>query len=60
MGRIDDAGELARNIVSALDKRKARLFPNRFTLFASILWRIAPGLFQRMTCKRFAVELEQR
>lgn len=60
IGRIDNAGELARNIVSALEKRKPRLFPNRFTLFASILWRIAPGFFQRMTRKRFAVELEQR
>ncbi|MBB3047589.1 short-subunit dehydrogenase [Litorivivens lipolytica] len=60
VGRIDDAGELARNIVKALDQRKPRLFPNRFTLFASILWRIAPGFFQRMTRKRFAVELEQR
>ncbi len=60
VGRIDSAGALARDIVCALDKRKPRLFPNRFTLFASILWRVAPGLFQHMAGKRFAVELEQR
>lgn len=60
VGRIDDAGALARDIVQALHKGKARLFPNRFTLLASILWRLAPALFQRLTLKRFAVELEQR
>lgn len=59
VGRIDSADALAADIVMALEKRKARLFPNRFTLFASILWRIAPSLFQRLTLKRFAVELEQ-
>ncbi|HCS25934.1 MAG TPA: short-chain dehydrogenase, partial [Spongiibacteraceae bacterium] len=60
LGRIDSAGELAQNIVHALNQKKPRLFPNKFTLFASILWRIAPSLFQRLTLKRFAVELEQR
>ncbi len=60
LGRIDSAGELAANIVSALEQKKSRLFPNRFTLFASVLWRVAPTLFQRLTLKRFAVELEQR
>ncbi len=60
VGRIDDASILARDIVRALEKRKPRLFPNRFTLFASILWRLAPGVFQRMTGRRFAVEMEQR
>ncbi len=60
LGRIDSATELARRIERALAQKKARLFPNTFTLFASILWRIAPALFQRLTLKRFAVELEQR
>lgn len=59
-GRIDSAGDLARQIVIALEQKKPRLFPNGFTLFASILWRVAPTLFQRMALKRFAVELEQR
>lgn len=60
LGRIDSASELAHAIVRALEQKKPRLFPNRFTWFASVLWRIAPALFQRMALKRFAVELEQR
>lgn len=60
VGRVDSAGALARDILKALDQKKARLFPNRFTWFASVLWRLAPDLFQRQARKRFAVELEQR
>lgn len=59
IGRIDSAGELAERILKAVDKRQPWLFPNRFTWFASIIWRIAPAWFHRNVRKRFAVEMEQ-
>ncbi len=58
VGRIDSADELARNIVVALGKKKRWLYPNRATWLASLLWRLAPGLFHRGIRRKFASELE--
>jgi hypothetical protein len=35
------------------------LFPDRFTWFASLLWRLLPDLYQRMMQRKFASELNQ-
>lgn len=59
IGRIDDAGQLAERILKGVEDRRPWLFPNRFTWFASIIWRIAPAWFHRNVQKRFAVEMEQ-
>ena len=47
-----------RMTLDALDAGKRRLFPDRFTWFASLLWRLAPDLYHRLMRRRFAVELE--
>ncbi len=60
VGRIRGADELAGQILRALENRRAVLFPDRFTWFASLLWRLAPGLFHKLVRRRFRVELEQR
>jgi NAD(P)-dependent dehydrogenase (short-subunit alcohol dehydrogenase family) len=60
VGRMGDANELAGRIVEALDRKRPRLFPDRFTFFASLLWRLAPNLFQHLMVKKFASELDQR
>lgn len=60
VGRVANADTLAVAITRALDKRRASLFPDRFTRVASLLWRLAPGLFHRLLRRRFRVELEQR
>ena len=50
---------LAERVFLALDRKQKRLFPDRFTWFASLLWRLAPDLYQRMMVRKFATELEQ-
>ncbi|MBF5056319.1 short chain dehydrogenase [Alcanivorax sp. 521-1] len=58
VGRVRDADWMARLTLDALDTGKRRLFPDRFTWFASLLWRLAPDLYHRLMRRRFAVELE--
>ncbi|MCG8392829.1 MAG: SDR family NAD(P)-dependent oxidoreductase [Pseudomonadales bacterium] len=50
---------MAEQVFEAYTRRKKRLFPDRFTWFASLLWRLAPDLYQRMMVRKFASELEQ-
>lgn len=59
VGRMQSPEQLAAQVFRALDRKKKRLFPDRFTWFASVLWRLAPDLYQRMMMRKFAVELEQ-
>jgi NAD(P)-dependent dehydrogenase (short-subunit alcohol dehydrogenase family) len=54
-----DAGQLARAIITALEKRQPTLFPDRFTWLSSLFWRLAPALYHRLMRRRFAVELQQ-
>ena len=60
MGKLQGADSMAAQIAEAHGKRKPRLFPDRFSAFASILYRIWPSLYLRLMTRRFAVELEQQ
>lgn len=59
VGAAKDAGWMAERIVAALAARRRRVYSDRFSVFASLLWRLAPDLYLRLMCRRFAVELEQ-
>jgi len=50
---------MAELVFEAYAKKKKRLFPDRFTWFASLLWRLLPDLYQRMMQRKFASELNQ-
>lgn len=59
VGKMQTPEALAERVFLALDRKQKRLFPDRFTWFASLLWRLAPDLYQRMMVRKFATELEQ-
>lgn len=59
VGKMQTPEALAERVFVALHKKQKRLFPDRFTWFASLLWRLAPDLYLRMMMRKFAVELEQ-
>lgn len=50
---------MAELVFSSYAKKKKRLFPDRFTWLASLLWRLLPDLYQRMMQRKFASELNQ-
>lgn len=54
VGKMRSSQWMAERIVAALDNGQERLFPDRFTYFASLLYRIAPRLYQRLMQRRFA------
>ncbi|MFC6329592.1 SDR family NAD(P)-dependent oxidoreductase [Alloalcanivorax gelatiniphagus] len=58
VGRVRDADWMAARILDALAAGRRRLFPDRFTLLASLLWRLAPDLYHRLMRRRFAGELD--
>lgn len=59
VGRPKDADWMARRIVKALEKRRKRVYSDRASVAASLLWRLAPDLYQRLMTRKFAVELRQ-
>lgn len=60
VGRIRSAEWMAERIVAASDRRARRLFPDRLTWFSSLLWRLAPDLYQRLMTRKLASELKPR
>ncbi|MDX1587309.1 MAG: SDR family NAD(P)-dependent oxidoreductase [Oleiphilaceae bacterium] len=58
-GRVQSAEWMAQRIVTAWDKGHKRVYSDRFSRLASLLWRLAPDLYQRLMMRQFAVELEQ-
>ena len=58
VGKVRSADWMAERILEALTRGEKRLFPDRFTVFASLLWRLAPNTYHRLMRRRFAVELE--
>lgn len=58
VGKVRSADWMAERILRALARGEQRLFPDRFTVFASVLWRLAPNLYHRLMRRRFAVELD--
>lgn len=57
IGRIRGADWMAGEILAALDEGRERLFPDRGSWLASLLWRLAPGLYYRKMSQRFAGEI---
>lgn len=57
LGSVRSAGWMAEEILKALHSGRERLFPDRGSWLASLLWRIAPGLYYRQMSRRFAGEL---
>ncbi|MBA1145939.1 SDR family NAD(P)-dependent oxidoreductase [Ectothiorhodospiraceae bacterium WFHF3C12] len=59
VGQARDAGWMAVRIVKALEARRRRVYSDRFSVFASVLWRLLPDVYLRLMRRKFAVELEQ-
>ncbi|MFG0381962.1 SDR family NAD(P)-dependent oxidoreductase [Pseudomonas sp. zbq_18] len=57
IGKIRGADWMASEIIKGLDERRDRLFPDRGSWLASLLWRAAPSLYYRKMSQRFAGEL---
>ncbi len=58
VGQVRGADWMAAAIVRAAEQGRRRLFPDRGSLLASLLWRLAPDLYLRLMAKRFAGELD--
>lgn len=58
VGQVRDADWMAAAIVRAAKQRRRRLFPDRRSYLASLLWRLAPDLYLRLMARRFAGELD--
>ena len=56
-GRVRSADWMAERIVQALERGQERLFPDRFTALAALLYRLLPTLYHRLMRRRFAAEL---
>ena len=57
IGKIRSADWMASLILDALQQRRERLFPDRGSWLASLLWRLAPALYHRKMSQRFAGEM---
>jgi len=57
VGGLGSAEDVAMDILKAHKKGKERLFPNKFTWFASLLYKLVPNAFLNGMSKKFASEL---
>lgn len=57
IGSVRSAEWMAKTILVALQQHRERLFPDRGSWLASLLWRVAPALYYRQMSRRFAGEL---
>ncbi|WP_339460089.1 SDR family NAD(P)-dependent oxidoreductase [Pseudomonas sp. EA_105y_Pfl2_R69] len=57
IGQVRGADWMAGQILQAQAQGLERLFPDRGSWLASLLWRIAPGLYYRKMSARFAAEM---
>lgn len=57
IGTIRSAQGMAAEILDALQRRRERLFPDRGSWLASLLWRLAPSVYYRQMSQRFAAEM---
>jgi len=58
VGRIATADFIAEQIFHAYKNKKERLFPDRFTYLASVLYKLWPSLFLRLMTNKFKRDLE--
>ncbi|WP_258806715.1 SDR family oxidoreductase [Pseudidiomarina sp. CB1] len=54
VGRMRSSTWMAQRIVKAINNGRERLFPDRFTYFASLLYRIAPKLYLQLMQRKFS------
>lgn len=57
IGQVRSAEWMAALILQAQRQGRERLFPDRGSWLASLLWRIAPGFYYRKMSARFAAEM---
>lgn len=57
VGKVRGAEWMAREILGAEQRGRERLFPDRVSWLASLLWRLAPGFYYGQMSRRFAGEL---
>ena len=57
-GRMRSSQWMAENIVTAIAKKQCRLFPDGFTVFASLLYRVFPSLYLNLMRKKLHRELD--
>lgn len=58
LGKVRRADWMADEILAAARQRRPRLFPDRGSWLASLLWRLAPAFYHRQMSRRFAGELD--
>lgn len=58
IGNIRGADWMATKIIQAQARGCERLFPDRGSWLASLLWRMAPSLYYRKMSARFAAEMD--
>lgn len=56
-GKMQSSSHMAKVIINATQSHKARLFPDFFTSFSSLLYRLMPSLYLRLMRNRLQVEL---
>lgn len=59
VGKMGTAEDIADAIVQAHKKGVHRVFPDKFTWLASVLYKLLPDVFLRSMSKKFANELKQ-
>ena len=57
VGGMGSADDVAASIIKAHLKNRERLFPNKFTWFASLLYKVMPTVFLKGMTKKFSSEL---
>ncbi|MDN3639099.1 SDR family oxidoreductase [Simiduia curdlanivorans] len=60
IGNMRSPDWMAGKIIDAMDKNLERLFPDKFTWFASLLYKLAPGFFLKRMSQKFASELNHK
>lgn len=58
VGALGNAEDVAQAIVKAHKQGKKRLFPDKFTWAASVLYKLWPDMFLKSMSKKFASELD--
>ena len=58
VGKVRTSKWMATLIVNAIKKGQARMFPDKFTHFSSVLYRLFPSFYLRLMRAKFSSELE--
>ncbi|MGB7994863.1 MAG: SDR family NAD(P)-dependent oxidoreductase [Photobacterium halotolerans] len=58
VGKMRTSSWMAEQIVTAIQQKRERLFPDAFTHFSSLLYRLLPRVFLHLMSRKFATELE--